>query len=206
MTDVFSTINGRTSANNFDPEHVMSPAEIAELAQFANQTPTSFNQQNWRLVAVNTPAAKSRLKAAAFNQPKVGDAAVTFVVVGKVGGHKDLPTLIQPMLDGGHITQAAYDGWIKMANGMYDGKELFQRDEAIRSAAMAAMTLMYAAQGKGLVSGAMIGFDSAAVSAECKLASDEIPVMLLAVGRPAPGNWPRKVRRDVSDVLIFSVD
>jgi len=110
------------------------------------------------------------------------------------------------MLDGGHITQAAYDGWIKMANGMYDGKELFQRDEAIRSAAMAAMTLMYAAQGKGLVSGAMIGFDSAAVSAECKLASDEIPVMLLAVGRPAPGNWPRKVRRDVSDVLIFSVD
>jgi nitroreductase len=206
MTDVFSTINGRTSANNFDPEHVMSPAEIAELAQFANQTPTSFNQQNWRLVAVNTPAAKSRLKATAFNQPKVGDAAVTFVVVGKVGGHKDLPTLIQPMLDGGHITQAAYDGWIKMANGMYDGKELFQRDEAIRSAAMAAMTLMYAAQGKGLVSGAMIGFDSAAVSAECKLASDEIPVMLLAVGRPAPGNWPRKVRRDVRDVLSFSVD
>jgi len=206
MTDVFSAITGRTSANNFDPEHVMSPAEIAELAQFANQTPTSFNQQNWRLVAVNTPAAKSRLKAAAFNQPKVGDAAVTFVVVGKVGGHKDLPTLIKPMLDGGHITQAAYDGWIKMANGMYDGKELFQRNEAIRSAAMAAMTLMYAAQGKGLVSGAMIGFDSAAVSAESKLASDEIPVMLLAVGRPAPGNWPRKVRRDVSDVLIFSVD
>ena len=110
------------------------------------------------------------------------------------------------MLDGGHIDQAAYDGWIGMANGMYEGKDQFQRDEAIRSASLAAMTLMYAAHGKGLVSGAMIGFDPAAVSAECKLAANEIPAMLIAVGRPAPGNWPRKVRRALTDVVSFSAD
>ena len=206
MNDVFSVINQRTSSNNFDPTHVMSVEEITELAQFANQTPTSFNQQNWRLVAVHTPGAKLRLKAAAFNQPKVGDAAVTFVVVGKIGGYKDLPVLIKPMLEGGQIDQAAYDGWIKMANGLYEGKDQFQRDEAVRSGALVAMTIMLAAQGKGLASGAMIGFNPVAVSAECKLASDEIPVMLLAVGRPAPGNWPRKVRRDVGTVVSFSAD
>ena len=131
---------------------------------------------------------------------------MTFVIVGKVGGHKDLPTLIKPMLDGGHIDQAAFDGWIGMANGMYDSNAQLQRDEAIRSASMAAMTLMYAAHGKGLVSGAMIGFDPAAVSAECKLAANEIPAMLIAVGRPAPGNWPRKVRRALADVVSFSAD
>ena len=206
MNDVFSAINHRTSANNVDPAHVMSVDEITELAQFANQTPTSFNQQNWRLVAVHTPGAKLRLKAAASNQPKVGDAAVTFVVVGKIGGYKDLPVLIKPMLDSGQIDQAAYDGWIKMANGLYEGKDQFQRDEAVRSGALAAMTIMLAAQGKGLASGAMIGFDPVAVSAECKLASNEIPVMLLAVGRPAPGNWPRKVRRDVGAIVSFSAD
>ena len=204
MIDVFSAIHSRTSANNFDATHVMTQSEITELAELANQTPTSFNQQNWRLVAVHTPAAKARLKAAAFNQAKVGDAAVTFVVVGKIGGHKDLPVLIKPMLDGGHLNQAAFDGWIGMANGTYDGKEQLQRDEAVRSASMAAMTLMYAATGKGLVSGAMIGYDPTAVSAECKLASDEIPVMLIAVGRAAPGNWPRKVRRPVVEVISFS--
>jgi len=206
MNDVFSVINQRTSANNFDPSHVMSVVEITEFAQFANQTPTSFNQQNWRLVAVHTPGAKLRLKAAASNQPKVGDAAVTFVVVGQIGGYKDLPVLIKPMLESGQIDQAAYDGWIKMANGLYEGKDQFQRDEAVRSGALVAMTIMLAAQGKGLASGAMIGFDPVAVSAECKLASDEIPVMLLAVGRPAPGNWPRKVRRDVGAVVSFSAD
>jgi len=198
---VIDAILQRTSANNFDPTHVMSREDITELVSLATESPSSFNMQNWRFIAVTSPEAKQRLKAAAFNQPKVGDAAVTFVVVGEVGGHQHLPRLIKPMLDAGAINQAAYDGWIGMANGLYEGKDQFQRDEAIRSASLASMTLMLAATGKGYVSGAMIGFDPAAVSAECGLAANEVPVMLIAVGRPAAGNWPRKVRRSIDEVL-----
>jgi len=201
MTTVIDAIRARTSANNFDPAHVMSEAEIAELVKLATESPSSFNMQNWRFVAFASPEAKQRLKQAAYNQPKVSDAAVTFVVVGEVGGHKHLPRLIKPMLDAGAINQQAYDGWIGMANGLYDGKDQFQRDEAIRSASLASMTLMLAATGKGLVSCAMIGFDPAAVSAEAGLAAHEVPVMLIAVGRAAPGNWPRKVRRPMDEVL-----
>ena len=201
MTTVIDAIRQRTSANNFDPTHVMSREAITELVSLATESPSSFNMQNWRFIAVTSPEAKQRLKAAAFNQPKVGDAAVTFVVVGEVGGHQHLPRLIKPMLDAGAINQAAYDGWIGMANGLYEGKDQFQRDEAIRSASLASMTLMLAATGKGYVSGAMIGFDPVAVAAECGLAANEVPVMLIAVGRPAAGNWPRKVRRSIDEVL-----
>jgi nitroreductase len=63
------------------------------------------------------------------------------------------------------------------------------------------MNLMIAAQAKGLASGPMIGFDPEAVSADFGLAPTEIPVMLVAVGRAAPGNWPRKRRRPVGQVL-----
>jgi nitroreductase len=201
MITVIDAIRQRTSANNFDPTHVMSREDITELVSLATESPSSFNMQNWRFIAVTSPEAKQRLKAAAFNQPKVGDAAVTFVVVGEVGGHQHLPRLIKPMLDAGAINQAAYDGWIGMANGLYEGKDQFQRDEAIRSASLASMTLMLAATGKGYVSGAMIGFDATDVAAECSLAANEVPVMLIAVGRPAAGNWPRKVRRSIDEVL-----
>lgn len=203
MTTVIEAIRGRTSANNFDATHVMSREEITELVTLATESPSSFNMQNWRFIAVSSPEAKARLKAAAFNQPKVGDAAVTFVVVGEVGGHRHLPRLIKPMLDAGAINQTAYEGWINMANGLYEGKDQFQRDEAIRSASLASMTLMLAATGRGYVSGAMIGFDPAAVAAACGLAAHEVPVMLIAVGKPAPGNWPRKVRRSLDEVLSF---
>lgn len=54
--------------------------------------------------------------------------------------------------------------WIGAAQGMYKDNCQLQRDEAIRSGSLAAMTLMLVAKGQGLVSTPMIGFDAAAVS------------------------------------------
>jgi nitroreductase len=201
MTDALTIIKSRTSANNFDPTHVMTAAEIEELVSYAQETPTSFNQQNWRIVAVSSADRKAALKAVAYGQAKVSDAAVCFVLVGIKDGYKELGRLVKPLLEAGAIDQAAYDGWIGMANGMYAENTQLQHDEAIRSASMVAMTLMLAAQDKGLVSGAMIGFDPAGVAKEVGLGANELPVMLVSVGRAAPGNWPRKPRRPVSEQL-----
>ena len=60
---------------------------------------------------------------------------------------------------------------------------------------------MYAAQAMGLGSAPMIGFDAEAVSREFKLAADEVPVLLVAVGVATPENWPQKPRRPLSQVL-----
>ena len=201
MLNTIDAIKQRTSANNFDPTHVMSKAEIEDLVSLAIESPTSFNMQNWRLIAVSSPEHKANLRKLAFNQAKVSEAAVTFIVVGDAMGYQQLPTLIKPMLDAGALDQAAYDGWIGMCNGMYNGNTQLQRDEAIRSGSLAAMTLMYAAQAKGYVSGAMIGFDAAGVAKEFGLHEHEVPVMLIAVGHPAAGNWPRKVRRSLAQAV-----
>ena len=201
MSNVVNIIKSRTSANNFDPTSVISEAEIAELITLAGEAPTSFNMQNWRAIAVTSAENKAKLKALAYNQPKVGDAAVTFIIVGKTRGHEDLPRLVKPLLDAGAIDQAAFDGWIGMANGMYANNDVLQRDEAIRSASLAGMTLMLAAEDKGYVSGAMVGFDPAGIAKEFGLADNELVAMLIAVGKPAAGNWPRKPRRPVAEVL-----
>mgnify|MGYP006338635141 FL=1 len=63
------------------------------------------------------------------------------------------------------------------------------------------MTLILAAQAKGWGTAPVIGFDAEAVAREFNLREGEIPVLLLAVGRPLPGNWPRKPRRPVAEVM-----
>lgn len=90
-----------------------------------------------------------------------------------------------------------------MANNFYADNAAAQRDEAIRSASLAAMTVMLAATAKGLSSGPMIGFDPIMVAKLAGLGENEIPVLLLAVGRPAEGNWPRKPRRALSEQLTI---
>lgn len=93
---------------------------------------------------------------------------------------------LKPTLDAGIMDETTYKGWVTAAGSMYGENPMLQRDEAVRSAAMAAMTLMLAARDKGLVSCPMIGFDAAGVSDAFGL-GDGCPVMLLTVGHPGAG-------------------
>ena len=204
MTSVTDTITARISANNFDTSHVMTEAEISDLVAVAGQAPTSFNQQNWRAIAVTSAEGKAKLMGLAWGQAKVAAAAVSFIMVGKSTGYKDLPALFASTVAAGHMTQDALDGMVGMANGMYATNPVLQRDEAVRSASLAGMTLMLAAQDMGLVTGPMIGFDPAGVAAAFGLSSDEVPAMVIACGKAAPGNWPRKARRAVGETLTFA--
>ena len=142
-----------------------------------------------------------KLKAAAYGQQKVVDAAVTFIVCGTLNAQQHLESTLRPSLDQGILSQAVVDTWVGMAKGSHEGNAQLQRDEVFRSASLAAMTLMFAAQGMGLATGPMSGFDPGAVSEAFGLAADEVPVMLIATGYTAPGNWPQKPRKPIAGVL-----
>lgn len=202
--DALQLIKNRISANHFDTERKISEDEIRDLVAYATEAPSAYNIQNWRFIAVTRPEDKQRLKEVAYNQQKVVDAAATFIVLGDLRGYEKLPEILRPMVESGQMEQKAADRWAKTATQAYTNNEQFARDEAIRSAAFAAMTLMIAAEAKGLVSGPMIGFDPEGLKREFGISDRYVPVMLLTVGYPAPGNWPRKPRLAVSQVLAFN--
>jgi nitroreductase len=203
MSGIAEVIKSRISANSYDTARQLTDAQIAELIDLATHAPSAFNLQNWRFVAVRSTEAKARLLPLAFGQQKVVDAAVTFIVCGTLNPHATLPASLKPTLDAGIIDQAIYDMWVGAAQGMYAQNPQLQRDEAIRSGSLAAMTLMLAAKGQGLVSTPMIGFDQSAVAQAFGLSDTEIPVMLVTVGYPGATNWPQKPRKAVNDVLQF---
>ena len=203
MRNISELIESRVSTNSFDPNRGLSDAQIEELVRLATLAPSSFNAQNWKVIAVRTHEAKLRLKKVAYDQPKIAVAAVTFIICGTLAPHKGLSDALLASLEKGIIERSVFDTWITMANGMYEGNEVFQRDEAIRSASLCAMTLMLAAQGQGLASGPMIGFDSAGVALEFQLTPSEVPVMLVAVGYARAGNWPQKPRKPLKQVLTL---
>ncbi|HBI83377.1 nitroreductase family protein [Orrella sp. NBD-18] len=198
---ITNLIEQRISANQFDTTKKISVSEIQELVRLATRAPSAFNFQNWKFIAVHTAEAKERLKAVAYGQQKIADASVTFIICGTLAPHQSLSRALQPSLKTGLLDQAMHDSWVAMATAGYAENPQRQRDEAIRSASMATMNLMLAAQGMGMISGPMIGFDPAGVAKEFNLTDNDVPAMLLAVGYPAPGNWPQKPRLPVDQVL-----
>lgn len=196
-------IEQRMSANRFDAGHSLTEAEVVELTRLATRAPTAYNLQNWRFIAARTPAAKARLRNVAHGQAKVTEAAVTFIICGLLPDYADIPDRLRPFTEAGFMPAAMISGWEEGARTQYADIRS-ARDEAFRSATLGAATLIYAAEAMGLASGPMAGFDAQGIAHEFDLQSHEIPVLLVAVGRALPGNWPQKPRRPLHEVLQIS--
>lgn len=200
MNLTISLIERRVSANLFDASHTLTDGEIKELVRLATRAPSAYNLQNWRFIAAQSPQVKARLRSVAFGQPKVSDAAVTFIICGVLPDHAALPERLLSFVEAGFMPAHVASGWQEGARSQYADPQA-ARDEAVRSAIFGAATLIQAAEAMGLASGPMSGFDAEGVAREFNLTQNEVPVLLVAIGRAAPGNWPQKPRRPLAEVL-----
>ena len=194
----------RISCNYFDPAHTLNEAEITELIRLATLAPSAYNGQNWRFIAVQSNSGKQSLLQHAYGQQKVADAAVCFIVCGRLDLHAQLENNLAPSVAAGIMDAELAKNMVHYATEAFHNQPQNQRDEAIRSASLAAMTLILAAQEMGLASCPMTGFDAASVAQTFNLHSEEIPVMLLPIGQAANHNWPQKPRRAAAEVLEFA--
>ena len=197
-------LEARTSTTRYRAGMPVTNDQIIELVRCATLAPSAYNLQNWRFIAVVSDAAKARLCDAAYGQQQVKDAGVTFIVCGTTDAHKSLANALQASVDAEIISPQVQTSWVDAATASHQDNAQLQRDEAFRSASLAAMTLMISAQGMGLASGAMSGFDENALRQAFELSEQELPVMLVTVGHGAENNWPQKCRLPVETVLRFA--
>jgi nitroreductase len=198
---VIECILSRSAAKYYDPAATLGDDQIRELVRIGTTAPTSFHLQNWRFIAVRSPAAKARLRPIAWNQPAITEAAVTFIVCGQLADSSVIPERLAPLVAAGVMPASMVPEWEIPARDLYRDYPQRQRDEAVRTGTFGAAAMIYAARSMGLGSTPMIGFDAEAVHREFGLAQGEVPVMLLSVGPERPGNWAQKPRLPVDDVL-----
>ncbi|MGQ9374284.1 nitroreductase family protein [Acinetobacter tandoii] len=201
-TSIKNIINTRISVNSFQPNRPLGDDVITSLVDLATKSPSAYNLQNWRFIAVRSESAKMRLQAAAFGQDKILNCSVNFIICGTLEAHKQLRSVLQPSLEANIMEQKVVDAWVTQI-ASHEGNFILQRDEAIRSASLAAMSLMLAAQDIGLGTCAIRGFDATQVAYEFGLNSTEIPVLIVAVGYATSNNWPQKPRKSLSKVLTI---
>lgn len=185
----------RRSIKVYDPKATADDVTLAALFGQVALTPSAFNLQHWSFIVARDPERKAAMQEAAFGQPQVGQSAAAILVAAKLDAYGDAAEIYA------ETPAEVQQQVIPMIEGFYTGKEQLQRDEAIRSASMAAMTLMYAAKDLGLDTGPMIGFDPGAMAELLHLPDNYIPVMLIVLGKGEPAARGRAYRRPLSEVV-----
>ncbi len=196
---VSEAIQARRSIKQFDPHHRMTEAQIQQLISLAMLSPTAFNIQHWRFVVVDDMSLRQQIRAVSWNQAQVTDASSLVVLVADTQAWNK-----QPERYWRNAPEATRDALVPMIRQFYQGRDQMQRDEAMRSCGMAAMTLMLAAQEQGYDSCPMDGFDFDAVSQLLNLPADHIPVMFVAIGKPLQEAFPRGGQLSIEQVMIHN--
>lgn len=195
--DVTTAIETRRAVKAYDPEHRMTEAEIEKLLSLAMLSPTAFNIQNWRFVVVRDTALRSEIRKAAWDQAQVSEASLLLVLCADTKSWEKNTARYWI-----NAAQPVQDYIVPAINQYYSGREQVQRDEAMRSCGIAAMTLMLAAKQMGYDSCPMDGFDFDAVAKLIKLPQDHIITMMMAIGKPIKEARPRGGQLPISDVVI----
>jgi nitroreductase len=195
--NVTEAIVKRRSVKAYDPHHKLTDEEIAKLISLAMLSPTAFNIQNWRFVVVTEPALRRQIRAVSWDQAQVEEASLLIVLTADLKSWAKEPARYWE-----NASKPVQDFLVPAIGQYYDGHEQVQRDEAMRSCGMAAMTLMLAAKEMGYDTCPMDGFDFDAVAKLLNLPADHIPTMFVAVGKAAKEAWPRGGQLTMDEVVI----
>jgi nitroreductase len=196
--NVSEAIEARRSVKHYDPDHNMPEQDLAELIRLTKLAPSSFNMQNYRLLVVRDPEIRQQIRAAAWDQPQVTDASVLFIMCADLTSH-----LADPADYWSHAPEEVQNILGPMIKPFYEGNDTLIRDEAMRSAALAGMTLMLAAKDIGYDSCPMIGFDAAKVAELIHLPENYAIGFMIPVGKQSQPGWERGDRLPDEKVVAY---
>ena len=190
----------RRATRSFKPDPV--PDEYLEaILRLGTQAPSGYNLQPWRLIVVREEATRKRLMAAAYNQPKVGEAPVVIIACGMKEQWKQSA---REVFEEGARRGAGSGDPEKYMQGAFQFLDAQAMNMWVTKHTMIAFTtMMLLAEAYGFDTAPMEGFDPAAVKREFAIPDDAEVIALLAIGR---GKEPDKPYggRFALDRVVFS--
>ncbi len=198
----------RRAINFFDPEKDVPEHLLQQVIETAARAPSSFNLQPWNLIVLRDKAKKEKLKALAWEQPKVVEAPVVLIFLAdKNGWQEGHPTVEQnwrEMVASGAMQPAQRDWFLNAAKSLYDWNPDANLAFAAKNTGFFAMSVMHAATSLGLESHPMDGFDHEGVRKAFNIPPNYWIPLLLAVGYKKPGleMKPPKWRKTIEQILV----
>ncbi|MBM7645928.1 putative NAD(P)H nitroreductase [Scopulibacillus daqui] len=200
--EFLSLANERRSVKKYDKDYKMTKEEIEKIIETAALSPSAWNLQQWHFLIVTEEDKKEQLKKDAWGQPKVSDASASIVVLGDLNAYQRADEVADDWIEKGYMPEEGKAGLVDTVHQFYQDDQI-KRDEAIRGASLAAMTLMHAAKNMGYETCPMIGFDPEAIRKDFKVPDHLIPVMMITLGKGEAETRERGYRRGAKDIITY---
>ncbi len=193
MSELINVVRERRSANKFMEGLEIPRKDFENIFDELTSAPSAFNLQHANYYVVTNPEVKREIYEAAYKQYKVKTSSAVIIIAGDKLAYKNAENIYEGTKLLGIINEEEFQGTVNMIYDLYEGwGETFQHDEAIRNASLSAMLFMLLAKDKGWDTCPMIYFDQKKVQEILKLPEQQLPVIMITMGKMDPNS--RKLR------------
>lgn len=191
----------RRSVNSFDREKDLSIEKLKEIIDIAANSPSAFNLEPYRIIAVQSEKDQEILYNLTDQQEKIKEAPFNLIIIGDREAYgpqnpawKELESMAGEEVSKGAMSAAAF---------LYGSSEERKMKFAESNAGLLAMSIMYAAQNLGVDSHPMSGIDFDGIKEKFDLKESEQVVMVICLGyhdqtKPL---YPRRKRKDFNSLV-----
>ncbi|MEK5104932.1 nitroreductase family protein [Cytobacillus sp. FSL M8-0252] len=184
--DFVDIVKGRRSVRHYDEDFKISQEELREIIAEASLAPSSANMQSWRVVVVDTPDGKEKLKPLVrFNTLQNDTSSAMLLIFGDTKSYLYAEEIFNTAVEQGKMPPEVRNSQLETILSIYPtlSKEMKVEIAKIDSS-LFAMQLMLVARAHGYDTNPMAGFEADQLAKTFELDEERYtPVMILSIGK-----------------------
>ncbi len=210
QSPILEALNWRYATKIFDPTKKVSAENLHVILESARLAPSSIGIEPWKFIVVENTELRSKLRAAAYDQPKVTDASQIIVVAYRTDVRDRIANeLVERTASIQRISQESLVGLRQMAEGSIARRSDAELTSWIRAQSYIALGMMIqTASLLNIDNCPMEGFANRQVDTILNLSEQHLAsTSMLAIGYRGedPAAKRPKVRRAFEDVVDIRV-
>lgn len=176
----------RKSVRKYEPGVAIPRETIQHILQQATTAPSSSNLQPWRFLVIDDAEQKKELRIAGFNQEQIETSSAIIAVIGDIEMYKNAKQINDLNVELGYMPREIADMMISNSEAAYSSFSDTERSNiAHLDSGLISMQIVLLAKDMGYDTVIMGGFDKAAFAKRYELPANEVPMILIAIGKAA---------------------
>ncbi|GAA0848242.1 nitroreductase family protein [Bifidobacterium pullorum subsp. gallinarum] len=184
--DFANVVKGRRSVRKYDESIKISREEMSEMITEASLAPSSANMQPWRVIVVDTPEGKEKLRPLVrFNTLQNDTSSAMLLIFGDTQSFLNAEDIYNTAVEQGKMPAEVRDRQLETILSMFPTLPKEVKVEVAKvDSSLFAMQFMLIARAHGYDTNPMAGFEVDQLAKAFDLDEERyVPVMMISIGK-----------------------
>jgi len=174
--------------------------QLLKILSLAQRSPSEWGVQPWRWLILRRREQREKIFTCTTGSPAILSAPLVIVACANTKEWIEAKDTFRGRVEAGRMTQDEYDEAVSELDRLCGQSLQGAREFALRNTMMALTALMLVAQGEGLATGPMGGFDESRIKEAFALPEDWAVAAVCALGYP-DAEFDRTLRKPLGDIV-----